>query len=55
MKADVLLGIILGAVAGATIVTMYKPAQTAVKKGTEMVKKEARTAMNKQLQKDDDE
>ncbi len=47
MKADVLLGIILGAVAGATIVTLYKPAQNAVKKGTEMVKEEAIQMMEK--------
>lgn len=39
MKADVLLGIILGAVAGATIVTLYKPAQNAVKKGQKWLKK----------------
>lgn len=47
MKADVLLGIIMGAVAGATFVTLYKPAQNAVKKGTEMVKSEAKNMMEK--------
>jgi len=47
MKADVLLGIILGVVAGATVVTLCKPAQDAVKKGTEMVKTEAKNMMEK--------
>lgn len=55
MKADVMLGIILGALAGATIVSMSKPAQNAVKKGAEMVKSEAKNMLNKQtMQKDKD-
>jgi len=48
MKADVMLGIILGMITGATIVAMYKPAQNAVKKGAEMVKTEAKNMLNKQ-------
>lgn len=48
MKADVLLGIILGAVLGATVVSVYKPAQNAMKKGTEMIKTEAKNMLEKQ-------
>ncbi len=47
MKADVLLGMILGMVAGATLVTMCKPARDAVKKGAEMVKSETKNMLNK--------
>ncbi|NCB48429.1 MAG: hypothetical protein EOM55_02215 [Clostridia bacterium] len=47
MKADVLLGLIVGMFAGATVVTLCKPARDAVKNGTEMMKKEAINLMEK--------
>lgn len=52
MKSDIIFGVLLGTVVGATVATFYKPAQNMVKKGTEMVKNEATSILNK-AKKDD--
>ena len=47
MKSDIIFGVLLGTVVGATVATFYKPAQNMVKKGTEMVKNEASNVLKK--------
>ncbi len=47
MKSDVLCGIILGCMLGATIVTFCKPTQNIIKKGANLIKEEAKNAFNK--------
>ncbi len=48
MKSDIMLGVILGTVMGATIATFYKPAQKMVRKSTEAIKNEASNMLNKE-------
>jgi len=47
MKNSVLVGMALGIIVGAVGATLYKPAQSVIKKGTEAVKEEAQTMLNK--------
>ena len=47
MKNTIIAGMILGMMIGAVGVTLYKPAQTIVKKSTEAIKDEAKAIMSK--------
>ena len=47
MKDSTFITLALGMIIGAVTVSMCKPAQNAVKKGTEMVKDEAKQLINK--------
>ena len=47
MKGSTILGVMLGVVIGAVGVTMYKPAQTAVRNSTNAIKDEAETLIEK--------
>ena len=47
MKDSTFITLALGMIIGAVGVSMYKPAQNVVKKGTEMVKEEAKNLINK--------
>lgn len=47
MKDSTIITLALGMIIGAVTVSMCKPAQTAVRKGTEMVKDEAKQLINK--------
>lgn len=38
MKASMIFGLAVGAMAGAIVATMYKPARTAINKGANMAK-----------------
>ena len=49
MKNAVLAGMALGIMIGAVGVSLYKPAQNIVKKGTEAVKEEAKTIIRKNM------
>ncbi len=53
MKNDVLFGMIVGCMVGATLVTFCKPTQNIIKKGAKMIKDEAENVFNKN--KDDEE
>ncbi len=47
MRSDIMLGVILGTVMGATLATYYKPAQKVVKKSAEAIKSEANNMLNR--------
>ena len=47
MKNSVMVGLALGMIIGAVGVTMYKPAQNIVRKGTNAIKEEAEAMINK--------
>ena len=47
MKSDLVLGIVFGAMAGMVIATFCKPAQQAIKKGTQVVSDETKNLLNK--------
>ena len=47
MKDSTFITLALGMIIGAVGVSMYKPAQNVVKKGTEMVKEEAKNLIKK--------
>ena len=49
MKNSIIAGMILGMMIGAVGVTIYKPAQTIVKKSTDAVKDEAKSMLNKAI------
>ncbi|MBQ3048157.1 MAG: hypothetical protein IJD48_03995 [Clostridia bacterium] len=47
MKNSVLVGMALGIIVGAVGATLYQPAQKVIKKGTEAVKEETQSMLNK--------
>lgn len=47
MNCDMLFGIMLGGIAGATVVALCKPAQNAVKKTAETLKGETQNIIQK--------
>lgn len=52
MKNAVLAGMALGIMIGAVGVSLYKPAQSVVKKGVDAVKEETKSIMRKNMKSD---